>query len=116
MARTAHLPREIIDIGIDTADAWDDPKFFLGWTGDDERREDEAIRRWDGVVREINVLMKGVYGANLRRKHARGTRFLNMYAIGRRRARKTDGPDNRLRPYIERMREAFAQQRKKKKT
>jgi hypothetical protein len=116
MARTAHLPREAIDIGIDAAGAWDDPKFFLGWTGDDERREDEVIRRWDGVHREILTLAKGVYGANLHRKHARGKRFLNMYAIGRRRARENDGPGNRLRPYIEEMRKAFAKNRWKKRT
>lgn len=115
MARTAHLPREVIDIGIDAAGAWDDPRFFLGWTSDDERREDEVIRRWDSAHREILVLAKGVYGANLRRKHERGTRFLNMYAIGRRRARKTDGPGNRLRPYIEEMRKAFVKNRRKKK-
>lgn len=119
MFKAAHLPQEIVELGLETAEAWDQTEIqhLFGWTGEKQRRDDEVIRRWDAALREIDTLRKGIYGANLTRKHERGLDLLDMYAFGRRRVRsKVHGPDNRLRPYIERMREAFARQRKKKKT
>lgn len=117
MSKAAHLPRQIVELGLETAEAWDQTEIqrLFGWTGEEQRREDEGIRRWETALREVDTLRKGIYGAILIRKHKRGLDILDMYSVGRRKIRsKVEGAANRLRPYIERMREAFVKNRKKK--
>jgi hypothetical protein len=115
MARAAHLDPEILDIGLHAAGAWDETKKLFGWTGEELRQEQEVIRRWDGVIRELFVLAKGAYGANLRRKHRVGLSVLDVYAVLRRSVTRKGSPRAHLRPYVEDMRRAFARLRRKKK-
>jgi hypothetical protein len=115
LARAAHLDPEIVELGVHTAGAWDETKDMVGCTGEELREQQEVIRRWDGVIREIDVLKKGAYGANLRRKHKFGLSILDVYAVLRRLVRRRDGSHAHLRPYVEELRRAFARNRRKKK-
>ncbi len=115
MARAAHLDPEILELGIHTAGVWDETMELFGWTGEELRQRQELIRHWDGAIREIDVLGKGAYGANLRRKHSLGLSILDMYALLRRAVKRTDSPRAHLRPHVEDLQRAFARKRRKKK-
>ena len=115
MARAAYLSPEILDAGIHSAGAWDEAKGIIGWTGDELRRAQDTIRRWEGVERELDVLARGVHGANLRLRHSLGLAILDLYAVMRRKVNRKQTAHSPLRPYVEEMRRAFVRMRGKKK-
>jgi hypothetical protein len=107
MMRAAHLDPGFIDIGIQTAEAWNEPADVLGFTGPELRREVADVRKWDEVERELRALTQGVAAANLRRKHRVGKAVLFLYHLLR------DGSRPHLRPYLDDMRRAYNRTRKK---
>jgi hypothetical protein len=115
MARAAYLSPEILDVGIHSAGAWTEAKEIIGWSGEELRRTQDTIRRWEGVERELDVLTRGVHGANLRLKHSLGLAILDLYALMRRKVSGNRTDHSHLRPYVEEMRRAFLRMRGKKK-
>jgi hypothetical protein len=115
MARAAHLDREIIDSGLHTAGAWDAAKDILGYSGEELRGIDDEIRKWDSVERELQATLKGIAGANLRRRHVLGIAILDLYSTLRRAVKRPESPRARLRPHVEEMRRAFASKSGKKR-
>ena len=75
------------------------------------RNEEAEILRWDAAIRRFRIVLEGMEGANLQRKHRLGKKILSVY-----RHLKThiDEPAyNHLLPWFEAMKRAS---RKKKKT
>ena len=58
MTRVAHLDPEFIEMGSQTAGAWDQAGILVGRSGDQLRDEADAIREWDEVEWELTVLLK----------------------------------------------------------
>jgi hypothetical protein len=110
MARTAYLPAKAVDIGIDSAGVVLSAKAVSGMTSEEMRQARDLSRRWESASRELGVLKKGIDGANLVRKHRLGLATLDLYAFMQRAKKK----HTQYRPYVEDMRRAFAEVRKKK--
>lgn len=109
-SRAAYLDPEFIEVGIQSAGAWDNAKGALGMTGEEMRAKADEIRKWDEVERELTVLLKGIAAANLKRKHHLGSTVLKLYNI----LRVTVDFQNRpLRPYFDAMKQAYLRKRKK---
>ncbi len=111
MARTAYLPAKAVDIGIQSVDVYDKANAVIGMTGEEMRQSRDLSRRWEGVSRELGVLKKGIDGANIARRHRLGLATLDLYAFMRRAAKKKQ---TELRPYVEELRRALAETRKKR--
>ena len=73
----------------------------------------DDARRWDEVERELRVLLKGVSGANLKRRHELGVVILTIYEALRRTI-KMRGMEY-LRPYYEEMKAAWLRSRTAKR-
>jgi len=110
MTRVAHLDPEFIEMGIQTASAWDQAGILVGRSADQLRDQADAIREWDEVERELTVLLKGIAAANLKRKHRLGTAILKLYRILGSMVRRND---DQLRPYFDDMKRAYLRRRKK---
>ena len=110
MMRAAYLDPEFIEVGIQSAGAWDNAKAALGTTGEEMRAEADEIRKWDEVERELTVLLKGIAAANLKRKHRLGSTVLKLYNILR---VTVDFQNRHLRPYFDAMKQAYLRRRKK---
>jgi hypothetical protein len=110
MMRAAYLDPEFIEVGIQSAGAWDNAKAALGMTGEEMRAEADEIRKWDEVERELTVLLKGIAAANLKRKHHLGTTVLKLYNVLR---VTVDFQNRHLRPYFDAMKQAYLRRRKK---
>jgi hypothetical protein len=105
MASVAYLDPEFVDAGLRAAEVWDRSEAVCGMTPEELRAEAEEARRWDHVQREMEALLKGIAGANLKRKHRLGHALLNLYEqLGRVAPRPGE---ERLRPYLEEMRNAY---------
>lgn len=115
MARAGHLDREVIDSALPAAEAWDDAKLAVGYSGEEMRRMDDTIRMWDRVERELAVTLRGIAGANLRRRHTLGIAILDLYSTLRRSVQREGSPRAHLRPHVENMRRAFAPKGGKKR-
>ena len=105
LLRAAHLPAEFVEIGIQTAEAWNEPKVLVGWTGEELRREAAQVQQWDAVERELRVLLEGIASANLRRRHRIGSTVLRIYHLLR------AGGRPHLRPYLDEMKRAYMRKR-----
>ncbi|HEX2121486.1 MAG TPA: hypothetical protein VHL59_07580 [Thermoanaerobaculia bacterium] len=80
MARAAYLDREVIETGLQAADAWQVTKSVIGRSAEELRRDSDDARRWDEVERELLALAKGIADANLKRKHRLGKDILTIYS------------------------------------
>jgi hypothetical protein len=110
MMRAAYLDPEFLEVGIQTAGAWENAKGVLGMTGEEMRAEADEIRKWDEVERVLTVLLKGIAAANLKRKHHLGSTVLKIYNILR---ITVDFQNSHLRPYFDAMKQAYLRRRKK---
>jgi hypothetical protein len=118
-ARAANLDPEFVEMGLHAALVWRDTKKIVKRTGDDLREEQEEIRRWDEVIRELRALTDGVEAANVKRKHRLGKAILLIYRILGIYVDRGGPEDAYLRPYYENMKRAYLQtqqfRRRKKK-
>jgi hypothetical protein len=110
MMRAAYLDPEFIEVGIQSAGAWENSKAALGMSGGEMRAQADEIRKWDEVERELTVLLKGIAAANLKRKHHLGSTVLKLYNILR---LTVDFQNSHLRPYFDAMKKAYLRRRKK---
>jgi hypothetical protein len=116
MARAAYLDPEFIAAGLHAATVWAEAKSLVERTGEELRREDEDIRRWDEVERELRALTKGIAAANLKRKHHLGKAILTLYRVlGINLTRRTTDNHAHLRPYYEDMKRAYQKRLKRRK-
>jgi hypothetical protein len=107
----ANLDEDFVIIGIQAAAAWHGAKFL--YTAEQLREMADDARRWDEVELELRVLLKGVSGANLKRKHILGVVILTIYDTMRR-SIKVPGMEY-LRPYYEEMKAAWLRSRTMKR-
>jgi hypothetical protein len=119
-ARAANLDPEFVEMGLHAAAVWRDTKKFVKRSGEDLQEEQEEIRRWDEVIRELRALTDGVEAANVKRKHRLGKAILLIYnLLGIYVDRGGRPEDAYLRPYYENMKRAYLQtqqfRRRKKK-
>ena len=118
-ARAANLDPEFVEMGLHAAAAWRDTKKIVKRSGDDLQEEQEEIRRWDAVIRELRAVTDGVEAANVKRKHRLGKAILLIYRILGVYVERGGPEDAYLRPYYENMKRAYLQtqrfRRRKKK-
>lgn len=81
MTRSANLDPEFREIGIQVGGAWNECKSLIKRDGRELRQEEEDIRKWNEVERELRALLKGVSDANLKRKAHLGEAVLMIYGI-----------------------------------
>ena len=67
------------------------------------------------MEKELTILLKGVSGANRKRKHRLGKAILALYSGLQVTVDDRTGRDNHLRPYFENMRRAYMKNRKRRK-
>lgn len=111
-ARAANLDPEFLESGLHAATVWRDTKTFLHRSGEELRQEDQEIRRWDEVVRELRAITAGIEAANLKRKHRLGRAILHIYRILGSCLRHSDPEDAYMRPYFENMKRAYLRTQK----
>ena len=117
-ARAANLDPEFVEMGLHAAVVWRDTKKFVKRSGDDLREEQEEIRRWDEVIRELRAVIDGVEAANVKRKHRLGKAILLIYRMLAIYVDRGGPEDAYMRPYFENMKRAYLQTqqfRKRKK-
>ena len=111
MLRAAFLDPEFLVGGIEAALNWPFAKELLGASGEELRDASDEIERWAETIRKHRVVIEGIEGANLQRRHALGAKILMLYAILK---ATIDDPERRhLRPYLENMKRAYLKRRKK---
>lgn len=112
MARAAYLDPEWIAAGLHAAGAWSRTEAVTGRTAEQLRAEEEAIRRWDDVERELRAFLEGIAGANLKRRHRLGSALLVLYqTLGM----LLDEPANaNMRSFHEEMKRLFARKKRSK--
>jgi hypothetical protein len=80
--------------------------------GEELRQEDEEIRRWDEVLRELRAITAGIEAANLKRKHRLGRAILLIYRILGASLHRSGPEDAYMRPYYENMKRAYLRTQK----
>jgi hypothetical protein len=111
-ARAANLDPEFLESGLHAASVWHGTRMFVNRGGEELRQEDEEIRRWDEVVRELRAITAGIEAANLRRKHRLGSAILMVYRILGATLRRSRPQDAYMRPYFETMKRAYLRTQK----
>ena len=118
-ARAANLDPEFVEMGLHAAAAWRDTKKIVKRSGEELQEEQEEIRRWDEVVRELRALTDGIEAANVKRKHRLGKAILLIYSMLGIYVDGGGSQDAYLRPYYENMKRAYLKtqqfRRRKKK-
>jgi hypothetical protein len=112
MIRAAHLDPEMISSGILTADAWEKTKLFTGMTAEEIRALDREIREWEPTIIELTVLLRGLIGANRKRKYRRGKAILSLYSALQREIQYSQAGSEQMLPYYEMMQRAYMKNRK----
>ena len=111
LIRAAFLDPEFLEGGIEAALNWSLAKDVLGSSGEELRDANDLIASWDETIRKFRIVLEGMEGANLQRRHELGHKILLLYAILKTTVKY---PDRRhLRPYLENMKRAYLKRRKK---
>ena len=79
MLRVAFLDPEFIRNGVQACANWGDLAWYFEWNGDEVRNEEAEILRWDAAIRRFRIVLEGMEGANLQRKHRLGKKMLSVY-------------------------------------
>jgi len=118
-ARAANLDPEFIEFGLHAARVWPQTEMMVKRTGEELGEEQEVIRRWDEVVRDMRALTDGIEAANVKRKHRLGTAILRIYNLLGIYLDGNRPEDAYMRPYYENMKRAYLRtqqfRRRKKK-
>ncbi len=117
-ARAANLDPEFVENGLHAARVWRQTEMMVKRTGEELGQEQEEIRRWDEVIREMRALTDGIEAANVKRKHRLGTAILHIYRMLGIYLHRSRPEDAYMRPYYENMKRAYLatqQFRKRKK-
>ena len=112
--RAAELDPEMIAAGLVTAEVWESSPIWTRMTPAELRELDTTIGESEQVIRQMQILLDGMIGANRVRRHRRGKAILALYKALEIELRSSSG-DNRLRPYFEDMRRAYMKNRKRRK-
>lgn len=108
-ARAANLDPEFVEMGLHAAVVWRETKKFVKRSGEDLREEQEEIRQWDEVIREVRALTDGIEAANVKRKHRLGKAILLLYSMLGVYVDRGGPEDAYMRPYYENMKRAYLQ-------
>lgn len=111
-ARAANLDPEFVENGLHAARVWRDTKKIVKRSGDDLQEEQDEIRRWDEVIRELRAVTDGVEAANVKRKHRLGQAILMIYRVLAVYVERGGPEDAYMRPYYENMKRAYLQTQK----
>ncbi|HEV7768764.1 MAG TPA: hypothetical protein VGQ76_27475 [Thermoanaerobaculia bacterium] len=63
-ARAANLDPEFLESGLHAAAMWPHPERFVKRSGEELRKEDEVIRRWNEAIRAMRAVLDGLEAAN----------------------------------------------------
>lgn len=108
MVRASNLDPEMIEAGLMAADVAEDAQPWTRMTPGELRELDGEIRDLDQMEQVLTVLLRGVAGANRKKKHRRGRAILRIYKYLGVMLRGPVGQEHsHLRPYYERMRAAY---------
>ncbi|HEV8434124.1 MAG TPA: hypothetical protein VGR95_11975, partial [Thermoanaerobaculia bacterium] len=118
-ARAANLDPEFLENGLHAARVWSQTKTLVKRTGEELADEQEVIRRWDEVIRDLRAFTDGIEAANVKRKHRLGTAILQIYRMLGIYLRRPQPEDAYMRPYYDNMKRAYLRtqqfRRRKKK-
>jgi hypothetical protein len=118
-ARAANLDPEFVENGLHAARVWRETKTTVKRSGEELGQEQEEIRRWDEVIREMRALTDGIEAANMKRKHRLGTAILHIYRMLGIYLHHSRPEEAYMRPYYENMKRAYLRtqqfRRRKKK-
>jgi hypothetical protein len=115
MIRASALPPEMIADGLVAAEVWDQSRIWTRMTPEELRELDREIREGDEVEKALTILLKGVAGANRKRKYRRGKAILALYRGLKITLDPPSESDNHLLPYFENMQRAYMKNRKRRK-
>jgi hypothetical protein len=111
MARAEPLDPKFVENGLRVAAVAPDITHKVGRSALQLASEAHRIRRWDVVLRELEALMKGIAGANLKRQHQLDEAVLQIFTILSIKLYGPDGPEYAyLQPYYDKMKLAHATQ------
>jgi len=118
-ARAANLDPEFVENGLHAARVWSQTKTLVKRTGEELADEQEEIRRWDEVIRDLRAFTDGIEAANVKRKHRLGTAILQIYRMLGIYLHRPQPEDAYMRPYYDNMKRAYLRtqqfRRRKKK-
>jgi len=106
-ARAANLDPEFVENGLHAARVWPETKKFVNRTGEELGEEQEEIRRWDEVIRDLRAFTDGIEAANVKRKHRLGTAILQIYRMLGIYLDRPQPEDIYMRPYYDNMKRAY---------
>jgi hypothetical protein len=106
-ARAANLDPEFIENGLHAARVWRETKTLVKRTGEELTEEQEEIRRWDEVIRDLRAFLDGIEAANVKRKHRLGTAILQIYRMLAVYLNRPQPEDLYMRPYYDNMKRAY---------
>lgn len=112
MIRASHLDPEFLADGLLAAEAWDKAQIHARMTAEELRELEAAIQHWDQVEKELLVTVRGIAGANRKRRHRLGRAILDLYFALGMAVRRPEG--RHLLPYYERMKRSYMKNRKRK--
>lgn len=101
MLRVAHITPEFIDATINTIGASETVQNAIGRNDADLREEQNDVRRWTAVEDELRAMLRGVFAANLVRRHRVGLTVLQAYGITRQLVRQKEHAN--LLPHVQGM-------------
>jgi hypothetical protein len=109
MTRAEPLDPKFVENGLRVAAVAPDITHKVGRSALQLASEAHRIRRWDVVLQELESLMKGIAGANLKRKHHLDEAILQIFTILSIKLYGEDCPENAyLQPYYDNMKLAQA--------
>src|ERR1051326_5227669 len=106
-ARAANLDPEFVENGLHAARVWRQTKLIVKRTGEELGEEQEVIRRWDEVIRDLRAFTDGIEAANVKRKHRLGTAILQIYRMLGIYLHPAQPEEAYMRPYYENMKRAY---------
>ena len=106
-ARAANLDPEFVENGLHAARVWRQTKLIVKRTGEELGEEQEVIRRWGEVIRDLRAFTDGIEAANVKRKHRLGTAILQIYRMLGIYLHPAQPEEAYMRPYYENMKRAY---------
>ena len=106
-ARAANLDPEFVENGLHAARVWGQTKILVKRSGEELGEEQEEIRRWDEVIRDLRAFTDGIEAANVKRRHRLGKAILHIYRMLGIYLDGGQPEDAYMRPYYDNMKRAY---------